>query len=492
MKAPWGRWSCAAIAAVWAVAAFHYATRDLPVGMHLDSPAQSIAARDVTFLDDITGADAYGHGFSSHNLFDTMLRTIANARSFIVLDCHLCNDLHRNGPDAGVNLTPMAAQLIDALLARKAAVPQLQILVIADPVNGLYGSAPAPELAALQAVGIPVVTVDLSALRDRNVLYSSPWRLLLKWWSHLDSGGGWLPNPYSDEGPPLTARAWAQLANLKSSDRRVLLADDGHGALVAQAGTSEPAMASSIDTVTGLQVTGPAVLPLLRSELQLAHSFGWSGSMVLPTAAPDPPDPLQRTDTVEIQWLGEGAIRNALLEHIAATSLGDNIDIASSSLSDRAIIDALLAASRRGATVRLILDPHKSASLWRSANQLVGSELIAASDGAIHVAWYRTHDEQFRAALVLIHGSGPVWMLTGSASLTRRDLGDYDLVLDAALSGSAKAAPLLGAQAFFDTLWNDRGPPGIEYTADADTWADPSQLRYWAYRLMEALGISRT
>jgi hypothetical protein len=83
-------------------------------------------------------------------------------------------------------------------------------------------------------------------------------------------------------------------------------------------------------------------------------------------------------------------------------------------------------------------------------------------------------------------------MLAGSASLTRRDLGDYDLVLDAALSGSAAAAPLLSARTFFDTLWNDRGPPGIEYTADADTWADPSQLRYWAYRLMESLGISRT
>jgi hypothetical protein len=492
MKAAWGRWSCAAIAAVWGVAAVHYATRDLPAGMHLDSPAQSIAARDVTFLDDITGADAYGHGFSSHTLFDAMLRTIGDARSLIVLDCHLCNDLHRNVPDAVVNLTPMAAQLIDALLARKAAVPQLQVLVIADPVNGLYGSAPAPELAALQAVGIPVVTVDLAALRDRNVLYSSPWRLTLKWWSHAADGGGWLPNPYSDEGPPLTARAWAQLANLKSSNRRVLLADDGHGGLVAQVGTAEPAMAASIDTVTGLQVTGAAVLPLLRSELQLARSFGWSGSMVTPTAAPAAPDPLKGTDPLEIQWLGEGAIRNALLEHIAATSLGDDIDIASSSVSDRAIIDALLAASHRGVTVRLILDPHKSASLWRSANQLVGSELIAASDGQIHVAWYRTHNEPFRAALVLIHGSGPVWMLSGSASLTRRDLGDYDLVLDAALAGSATAVPLMSAQEFFDTLWNDRGPPGIEYTADADTWADPSQLRYWAYRLMESLGISRT
>jgi hypothetical protein len=491
MKAAWGRWSCAAIAAVWGASAYHYATRDLPAGVHLDSVPQSIPARDVTFLDDITGADAYGHGFSSHTLFDAMLRTIAGARSLIVLDCHRCNDLHRTATGAVVNLAPQAAQLIDALLARKAAVPQLQILVIADPINGLYGSAPAPELAALRTVGIPVVTVDLAALRDRNALYSSPWRLTLKWWSHGISGGGWLPNPFSNDGPPLTARAWAQLANLKSSNRRVLLADDGHGGLIAQAGTSEPAMASSIDTVTGLQVSGPAVLPLLRSELELARSFGWHGSMAIPALTRQVAG-APRADTLEIQWLGEGAIRNALLEHIAAASMGDNIDIANSSLSDRAVINALLAASRRGVVVRVIMDPQQFSSLWRSANQLVGSELIADSDGRIHVAWYRTHSEHFRAALVLIHGSGPVWMLAGSASLTRRDLGDYDLVLDAALSGNAAAPPLLSAQTFFDTLWNDRGPPGIEYTADADTWADPSQLRYWAYRLMESLGISRT
>ncbi len=79
------------------------------------------------------------------------------------------------------------------------------------------------------------------------------------------------------------------------------------------------------------------------------------------------------------------------------------------------------------------------------------------------MAWYRTHSEQFQAALTLIHGAGPAWMLAGSASLTRRDLGDYDPTLDAALAASAAAAPVTSPQAFFDTLWNDRGPPGIEH-----------------------------
>jgi PLD-like domain len=489
MKAPWARWLCAVLLAVWVAVTVYYAARALPPGMRLASDPQSVPTGDVTFLDDITGANAYGRGFSSRTVFDAMLHIVGTARSLVVLDCHLCSDMHRNQPDAVASLTPLAAQLIDALLARKAAVPGLQVLVIADPINTLYGSEPPAEFARLRAAGIQVVTADLSRLRDRNVLYSGLWRLTLKWWSDPAEAHGWLPNPLSDTGPPLTARAWAQLANLKSSDRRVLIADDGAGNLTALTGTAEPAMASSIHTVTALQVRGATVEPLLISELNLARTFGWAGSIAEPALAPGP---VSDTDTLTLQWLGEGAIRDALLHHIAQASDGDSIDIASESLSERTVIAALLAASHRGATIRMILDPQKDASLWRSANQSVGSELLAASDGRIHVAWYRTHSEQFRAAVVLIHGKGPTWMATGSASLTRRDLGDYDLSLDAALSAGPKAAPVAAAQTFFDTLWNDRGPPGIEFTADADTWTDASQLRYWTYRFMELMGISRS
>src|SRR5260370_33130535 len=96
------------------------------------------------------------------------------------------------------------------------------------------------------------------------------------------------------------------------------------------------------------------------------------------------------------------------------------------------------------------MDLEKILVLGSRANQAVASELIAASDGRIHVAWYRTHSEAFRAALILIHGAGPTWMVTGSASLTRRDLGDYDLALDAGLSEPPDAPPLAAAQAFCD------------------------------------------
>src|SRR5580658_9517183 len=195
MKAPWGRWSCAAIAAVWGAAAVHYANRGLPAGARLNSAAQVAPSRDVTFRYDITGADAYDHGFTSHTIFEAMLRNIGAAASLVVLDCHLCSDTPPAAADPFTAPVPMASQLIDALLARKAAVPTLQVLVIADPGNALAGAAPAPELARLAAAGIPVVTADLSQLRDRNVLYGAPSRLIAR----------------------LTGRTRAQLTNFKSS-----------------------------------------------------------------------------------------------------------------------------------------------------------------------------------------------------------------------------------------------------------------------------------
>ena len=115
MKAPWARWVGAAIAAVWLAVTVYYACRSLPAGMRLGEPLRSaVPTRDLIFLDDITGADAYGRGFSSHTIFDAMLRAISEARSLVVLDCHWCSDLQRSAPDTVAGLTPMAAQLVAA------------------------------------------------------------------------------------------------------------------------------------------------------------------------------------------------------------------------------------------------------------------------------------------------------------------------------------------------------------------------------------------
>jgi len=210
-----------------------------------------------------------------------------------------------------------------------------------------------------------------------------------------------------------------------------------------------------------------------------------------PAAAPAPTSGASEDGRASV--LTEGAIRSALLDRIDAAARGDSIDIAMFHVADRGVVEALLAASRRGVAVRLILDPNKDAFGHTKAgipNQPVASELVAASDGAIHVRWYRTHGEQFHAKLTMIYGPQHLWLTVGSANLTRRNLADYNLEANLALEvgrGSPVARETLG---YFDTLWNNRATPGTEYTADFGFYADPSQLRYWLYRVMEGTGLS--
>src|SRR6185369_2489760 len=181
------------------------------------------------------------------------------------------------------------------------------------------------------------------------------------------------------------------------------------------------------------KITGPTLAPLLESEFQVARFSGWNGVIALDVQPESPPEDSTKLLTgqfVRTQILTEGAIRTAIVERITSAVRGENVDIAMFYIADRYIVDALLAASARGVNVRLILDPNKDAFGHEKSgipNRPVASELVSASDGGIHVRWYRTHGEQFHTKLVMIYGSGRLWMTLGSANLTRRNLEDYNL-----------------------------------------------------------------
>ena len=104
--------------------------------------------------------------------------------------------------------------------------------------------------------------------------------------------------------------------------------------------------------------------------------------------------------------------------------------------------------------------------------------------------WYRTHGEQFHTKLVVVYGPQRLWLMLGSANLTRRNLGDYNLEADVAIE-VARSSPLASQTLeYFEALWSNRAPLGIEYTAEFATYADPEPLHYWLYRLMEGTGLS--
>lgn len=472
--------------------------KPLPEGVRIATPWFNLPSQNITFIADITTADAYGRPVLSHAIFDDVLKLVRSAREFLVLDFFLFNQ-HGSLETSDQPIRALSSELRDALIERKRVEPGLRILFITDPINDMYGGAPSDDLEMLRKAGIDVAVTDLDSLRDSNFLYSSVWRLTMSWWSGDGSGEGWLPHPFDDGGSRVTARAWAKLMNFKANHRKVIIGDDGQGGLLGIVSSANPHDASSAHSNVAVRLSGPVLQPLLASELAIARRSGWDGVSGAPSR-PSSETSSATTDSApadprkgRVQILTEGAIRDEVLKHIGSATRADGVDIAMFYLSDRGVIEALLAASRRGVTVRLILDPNKDAFGHVKSgvpNRPVASELVAASDGAIRVRWYRTHGEQFHTKLVMVYGPETLWFTLGSANLTRRNIGDYNLEANVAVEverGSNLSAQVLQ---YFDTLWTNRAPMGIEYTADFGVYADPAQSRYWQYRIMESTGLS--
>ncbi len=482
MRIPRRRLLTLGVVAAWIATAWWQANKPLPPGTHVASAVCAVAADEVSFIADITAADAWGRAVVSQGIFDQVLDVVRQARRFIVLDY----SLFAGASAASAPQRRIAAELSDALLARRREQPELQVLFITDPVNEGYGAALSPELQLLRAAGVEVVGTDLDALRDSNLLYSSLWRLALRWWD----------TPASPLGVA------TRRLNFKADHRKVLIADDGRGGLVGVVASANPYDRESAWSNAAARVSGAPLAALLASELAVARFSGWRGRSdpyspaplaargPAPDCAADSAAGLTAGGRARVQVLTEGAIRAALLDRIAAAGRGDSIDVAMLYLADSGVTEALLAAARRGVSVRLILDPNQNATTSGMPNQPVASELVARGGGAIHVRWYRTHGERFHDAVVMIYGPQRLWLTLGSANLTRRALSDYNLEANVAIE-VARGAPLAQQTlGYFDTLWNNRAALGIEYTADFAVFANPAQSDYWLSRLMEGVGLS--
>jgi phosphatidylserine/phosphatidylglycerophosphate/cardiolipin synthase-like enzyme len=482
---------------LWLALAGWEANKPLPPGVRTASAWHSVPVQDVSFIADITSADAYGREISSQAIFEETLKVIRGAHQFLVLDYFMFNSRHDGLDPTSPLLRPLSATLRDALIERRQAMPDLKVVFITDPINTLYGAVSSADLSLLRAAGIDVVLTDLDPLRDSNHLYSSAWRLAVNWWSPNTRAPGSFPNPLDDSDTPLPFGAWAQLLNFKANQRKVVIGDDGSGGLVGVVGSANPHDASGADSNVAARLAGPVLSSLLESELNIARFSGWHGTLALPPVTPES-SPADTTDVTSgklarVQVLTEGAIHSALIEHIDAATRGESIDIAMFYVANRGVVEALLAAGRRGVNVRLILDPNKDAYGHTTSglpNQPAASELVSESDGAIHVRWYRTHGEQFHAKLVMIYGPQRLWITLGSANLTTRSLEDYNLEANVAIEVGRNTPLANQALEHFDTLWSNRASLGIEYTADFAAYADPGQGHYWLYRFLEASGMS--
>jgi hypothetical protein len=258
----------------------------LPPGVHVEGPVRTASAGEVELLFDQTYRTVTGEHVLEHHIFDRVFEMIERAQSLVVLDLFLFNDF---AGAAGDGFRPLSDQLTERLIAKKREQPAIQILFVTDPINSHYGGRPSRHVEQLRAAGIQVALTDLERLRDSNPLWSTPWRLVMRWFGN-GAWGGWLPSPFDPEAS-VTLRTYLSLFNFKANHRKVVVADDPERGLVALVTSANPHDASSRHSNVAAVVSGGAARDVLASELEVARFSGWRGRIEPPpdvTATPEP------------------------------------------------------------------------------------------------------------------------------------------------------------------------------------------------------------
>lgn len=454
--------------------------KPLPAG--ISQPYELRQAQDVALLTDITYTDAAGVRHSEQQVFDEILRLIGQAQRVVVLDMFLFNDF--TGADAAPALRPLSAQLTQALVARKRAVPGLQVVVITDPINTLYGGLRSPHLTTLQQAGIEVMVTDLTQLRAPNPAWSGFWQLCCRWLGNRDQGG-WLPSPFGKG--KVSLRSYLALLNLNANHRKTLVVDEGERwtGVVASA---NPHDGSSAHGNVALRFSGAAAMDLLRSERAVVEMSSATWPLATQPLKPAPSSSNSGADA-QVQLLTEAHIRDALLASLANAEAGEQVDIAVFYFSHRALVQAVVAAQRRGVRLRVLLDPNEDA-FGRKKNGIPNRQVaLELHRAGVPVRWCDTHGEQCHAKFMLTRSaSRRAELIAGSANYTRRNLDDYNLESSVRVLAPADAPMMATSAAYFDASWGNTD--GRSFSLPYSAFEDSSRWRYWRYRFTEATGLS--
>ena len=461
---------------------FYHTYKPLPPGISHSGDALPLS--DAALLVDATLHHNDGSETRDHEIFDEILRLISQAKSFVLVDMFLFND---SSPE-GIEHRHLSEQLTEALINQKAEQPELEIVVISDPLNTLYGGSVSPWFQALRQAGIAVTETNLQPLRDSNPAWSAIWRLCCQWFGN-NPEGGWLPNALGTQ--PVTIRSYLALPNFKANHRKVLVADEGAN-LRALVTSANPHDGSSRHSNTAISFTGQAVTDVLKSEQAVLNMSDQSSPTLdkLISEANNSQTTDQHTEG-KIAVKTESAILDSALQMITGAQSGSRLDLAFFYLSHREIVAALLDAHERGASVRVLLDANSEAFGHQKSgipNRQVALELHKAG---IPVRWCNTVGEQCHSKLLALRPlAGATELLLGSANLTRRNLDNLNLETDVWVSVPSDSEVATKAIGFFEQQWQSGPDSDPVMSLPYEHWADDSMLRYWRYRLMEATGLS--
>ena len=452
----------------WVVVMAQGVWMSIPEGLSTSGPERGVARLEL--LTDVT-YQRDGVQRTEQVIFDRVLGMIDRADRFVVIDMFLFNDEHSGDRD----YRPITREITERLLARRQAVPMLDVTFITDEINNFYGAYTSTSLRRLEEGGVRVVITDLSRLRDSNPIFSSLWQTYLQWFG--TAGPAFAPHPLTRTAQRVTLRSYLKLLNFKANHRKVIVTEDGCMLL-----STNPHDASGFHSNIAFDVQGPVCVDILESERAVA---AFSGHRV-PAHTMDAWTELKGSSTT--RFVTEGGIRTVLIDELRAMEAGDRVDVAMFYLSGRRVIAEIESAAQRGASVRLLLDPNKDAFGREKGgipNRQVARELVGVGESGIEVRWYDTQGEQFHTKLLAFHTTSGTTLLGGSANLTRRNLGDYNLEAD--LLVRADDALATEASEYFERLWsNDDGQFSVPY----DAYADDSWVKRVIYRLQESSGLS--
>ncbi len=452
--------------------AIYHMYKPLPDGVNFTG---KLRHAQVKFLADMTYIDAQGQQQQQHTIFNEMLSLIDQAQTTIVLDIFLFN---KEVGASKVQQDQLMQKLTNALIQKRQDVPNIEIKVITDPINSVYGGIAPKHYHQLRQAGVDVIETDLTPLRASNPTWSGLWYLCCQ---NLQNNPekGWLNNPFGTE--KITLRSYTSLLNFKANHRKTLVVDTTAGwkALVT---SMNPHDGSSRHSNVALVVSGNTAVDVLKTEQAVGQMSKANMPMVVIGE-------FEEAKTLpQVQVLTEKAILDATLKLIETAKAKENIDLAMFYLSERQIVKALIAAKQRGVNVRVLLDPNKDAFGRQKngiPNRQVASEL---NDAGMTVRWCNTQGEQCHSKMILKHNAKTAELILGSANFTARNLKNYNLETDLRTIGDVNAAVFQDAQQYFNTAWSNLD--GKNMSVEYAQYADESKFKYGIYRFMEWSGWS--
>ncbi|TSB48142.1 phospholipase D-like domain-containing protein [Alkalicoccobacillus porphyridii] len=428
---------------------------------------------DPVFLSDITHQQM-DEQILEQDIFEYIKQMIQEADDWIVFDMFLFNNIYQEEE----SFPALAEEMTAVLIQKKQSNPDMEITVITDPVNTMYGAFEPDYLAELQDEDIPVIISDLTTLRDSNPLFASYYKMFLRW--DTLKWGNWLPNPLGSNGHDVNLHSYFGSLNGKANHRKVVVTEN-EGLITS----GNPHNASAYHNNTAIAFKGELVWDLLLTEEAVAN---YSANRTLI------PNSLSQTDEAHTdiygQVLTESKIHKKALSMINEAEQGDTIWMGMLYLSESLICDALVEAAHRGVSVQIVLDQN----IESFGNQKIGLpnkpvayRLLQEANSNLQIRWYETEKEQYHPKLLFVDSTYNARILNGSANFTRRNLEDLNLETNLYLQSDADADIANDIREYFHRIWNNQDG---QFTADYEEYKDEALWLRALYSIQKLTKLS--